>query len=90
MTTLSELKANYDAGIDVTQTDPRILFKCVCAVLRDPTLTIQDDLIFLIDRALAPLDDPDGQEDLVYLVFKKRTCASESVIGPKIKRLRSS
>ena len=28
MTTLSELKANYDAGIDVTQTDLRILFKC--------------------------------------------------------------
>lgn len=80
MTTLSELRANYDAGIDVTQTDPRILFKYLHDMLRNPTPTIQDDMIFLVDRALAPVEDPDGQEDLVYLVFNQAPFKGQTTV----------
>ena len=41
------------------------LFDCLHAILKNPTSTIQDDLIFLVDRMGAPVTDPRGVRDLV-------------------------
>lgn len=81
MTTVSELKARYDAGVDITQTNPHTLFKCLHTVLSNPTENIQDDVIFLIDRALVPVEDPDRQEDLVYLVIASTPFKGQATVA---------
>ena len=81
MTSVLELKAMYDANTDLSQKDPHILFKCLLDVLQNPTESIQDNVIFLIDRALVPVEDPDGQEDLVHIVIASTPFKGQATIA---------
>ena len=37
-------------------------------------------MIFLIDRALVPVEDPDGHEDLLYLVFNQAPFKGQTTV----------
>lgn len=81
MSTVDELKQRYEEGIDVTKTDPRALFKCIQYVLLNPKENIQDDVIFLIDKALVPVHDPDNNYDLVYSVINQKPFKGQATIA---------